>query len=197
MTHEALDQRQGDGHGQRGIRRRRILGDDQDHRLRTSDRGRVPHPVLSALLDPLGLDEGHAADRRLPVRQQDGLRIFLRLLPVGHHPVGWIGHRRPGHLRRVRRRQQAAVGRHTGAGRRRRLPPSGLRARFHQARGRSARRTGPGPVRRAAHQRSTGPADGRRGLPGGRRTAGTAALAPQMRQWPGGPGRCLRQEQVR
>ncbi len=44
--------------------------------------GRVPDAVLPAVLDSLGIDEGHAADRRLPVRQQDGLRLFALFLPL-------------------------------------------------------------------------------------------------------------------
>ena len=49
--------------------------------------GRLPDAVLSAVLDSLRVDEGHAADRRLPLREQDGLRLFLRLLPSSICPA--------------------------------------------------------------------------------------------------------------
>jgi signal peptidase I len=59
---------------------------------------------LPALLDPFGLDEGHAADRRLPVHQQDGLWLFAPFLPVFGLPV------HPGTLVRLRARARRRGG---------------------------------------------------------------------------------------
>ena len=62
------------------------MGDDQNRRLRPVDCWRFPYPVLSAILDPVRLDEANLADRGFPVRQQDGLWLFLRVMPQLDHP---------------------------------------------------------------------------------------------------------------
>ena len=103
----------GNGHmADEGRRRRRDRRDDQDDRLRASDRGRLPHALLPAVLDSVGLDEGHAADRRLPLRQQDGLRLFAAFLPL--RALHLLDGRIFGARARTRRRRRLPPPRRTG-----------------------------------------------------------------------------------
>ncbi len=74
-------------HGDQGEIRRRDRGNDQDRRLCPSDRRAFPHAAVPALLDPLGFNEGHPADRRLPFREQVRLRLQPLLLPFGLCPI--------------------------------------------------------------------------------------------------------------
>ena len=141
-------------HGSDGQEGRRV-GNGEDRGLRAPDRGDLPHIVLSAVLDSVRIDEGHAADRRFPFRQQDGLRLFAAFLPLLHVPV--LG----AHLGRCARSR--------GCGG---LSSSGERTGFHQARRGAARGHGPDARGRALHQRRCRAADGRAAVRGNLRPAG-------------------------
>ena len=118
----------------RRIRRNRARGHPRPHH-----RGRDPHVPVPAVQHPVRLDDGDAADRRLPVRVEIHLRLQPLLVPVLAAAV----------LRtRSDPRQRPA------ARRRRRVPPAARRLhRLHQARDRTARRPHPDDRRRAQHQR--------------------------------------------
>ena len=149
------------GRGSSGRPSRRSSG-------RWSDRGNFPHPVLPAVLDPVGVDEGHAADRRFPVRQQDGLRLFASpFLPVlASCPFS-------GRI----------LGSRARARRRRGVPPPRQRARTSSSADRPARRPHPDARRRALHQRRGGAARARRRVRGrsSRRRARSSAAALRQR----------------
>jgi signal peptidase I len=79
-------------------------------------RDRLPVDLLPAVLDSVGIDEGHAADRRLPVRQQDGLWLFALFLrdPLHHdQPLPDLG---PGSGVGTPERGDVVVFRHPTAG---------------------------------------------------------------------------------
>src|SRR5205823_4152496 len=61
----------------RRIRRNRTRGDP-----RPADRGRDPHLPVPAVQYPVRLDDGNAADRRLPVRVEVHIRLQPLLVPV-------------------------------------------------------------------------------------------------------------------
>ena len=146
------------------------MGNGQDAGLCAGHRGGVPDTVLPALLDPLGVDEGHAPDRRLPLRQQDGLRVFAPFMPVLIVRL----HQWPLVLQRARTRRCRGV-------------PPPQRAGLHQARDRPAGRPGADGGRKAAPERSGRARHSGRHLRRGLRTPGPPGPPATVRERGAGP----------